>query len=43
MPKDCEEWGVFLHQKNKVYTDFNEIRDEISNETDRATGENKVR
>lgn len=41
MPKDCEEWGIFLHQKNKVYTDFLEIRDEIAAETDRLTGENK--
>jgi dynamin 1-like protein len=41
LPKDCEEWGVFLHQKNKVYTDFLEIRDEIAAETDRLTGENK--
>lgn len=41
LPKDCEEWGIFLHQKNKVYTDFLEIRDEIAAETDRLTGENK--
>ena len=37
-----EEWGKFLHTKNKIYTDFEEIRDEISNETDRMSGTNKV-
>lgn len=41
LPKDCEEWGVFLHQKNKVYSSFDDIRDEISAETERLTGENK--
>ena len=40
-PKDATEWGVFLHAKNKVFTDFNEIRSEIESETDRATGSNK--
>ena len=38
----AEEWGKFLHTKNKIYTDFNEIREEISNETDRMSGVNKV-
>jgi dynamin 1-like protein len=41
MPKDVTEWGVFLHAKNKIFTDFNEIRSEIESETDRATGSNK--
>ena len=36
-----EEWGKFLHTKNKIYTDFNEIRKEIENETDRMAGANK--
>ncbi|XP_078595348.1 dynamin-1-like protein isoform X20 [Branchiostoma floridae x Branchiostoma japonicum] len=36
-----EEWGKFLHTKNKIYTDFDEIRQEIENETDRVTGTNK--
>lgn len=35
------EWGEFLHQKGKRYYDFNEIRDEISRETDRCVGSNK--
>ena len=38
----AEEWGKFLHTKNKIYTDFDEIREEISNETDRMSGVNKV-
>jgi dynamin 1-like protein len=37
-----EEWGKFLHTKNKIYTDFNDIRKEIENETDRLSGCNKV-
>lgn len=35
------EYGEFLHCKGKKFTDFNEIRSEIENETDRATGTNK--
>ncbi|KAJ8006510.1 hypothetical protein DPEC_G00107990 [Dallia pectoralis] len=35
------EWAKFLHIKNKVYTDFNEIRQEIENETERISGTNK--
>ncbi|XP_025975506.1 dynamin-1-like protein isoform X4 [Dromaius novaehollandiae] len=38
---NAEEWGKFLHTKNKVYTDFDEIRQEIENETERITGSNK--
>uniref|UniRef100_A0A8B9PNH7 Dynamin-1-like protein n=1 Tax=Apteryx owenii TaxID=8824 RepID=A0A8B9PNH7_APTOW len=38
---DAEEWGKFLHTKNKVYTDFDEIRQEIENETERISGNNK--
>ncbi|WAR25092.1 DNM1L-like protein [Mya arenaria] len=37
----AEEWGKFFHTKNKVYTDFDEIRDEVANETDRMGGTNK--
>ncbi|XP_016119318.1 dynamin-1-like protein [Sinocyclocheilus grahami] len=40
---DGEEWGKFLHTKNKIYTDFDEIRQEIENETERISGNNKVR
>ncbi|XP_023245221.1 dynamin-1-like protein isoform X3 [Copidosoma floridanum] len=38
---DVDEWGIFLHQKNRIYKDFNEIRDEIDNETNRMAGANK--
>ncbi|XP_051758219.1 dynamin-1-like protein isoform X2 [Ctenopharyngodon idella] len=33
----AEEWGTFLHCKNQIFTDFNEIRKEIEEETDRST------
>ncbi|XP_077079798.1 dynamin-1-like protein isoform X1 [Siphateles boraxobius] len=33
----AEEWGTFLHSKNQIFTDFNEIRKEIEDETDRNT------
>ncbi|XP_056877757.1 dynamin-1-like protein isoform X3 [Takifugu flavidus] len=36
-----EEWGKFLHTKNKIFTDFDEIRQEIENETERLSGNNK--
>ncbi|KAK6482875.1 dynamin-1-like protein isoform X4 [Huso huso] len=38
---ESEEWGKFLHTKNKIYTDFDEIRQEIENETERISGNNK--
>ncbi|XP_071350408.1 dynamin-1-like protein isoform X1 [Trachinotus anak] len=38
---DGEEWGKFLHTKNKIYTDFEEIRQEIEGETERISGNNK--
>ncbi|XP_055919213.1 dynamin-1-like protein isoform X2 [Eupeodes corollae] len=37
---NTEEWGKFLHTK-KTFTNFDEIREEIENETDRAAGSNK--
>ncbi|XP_058245990.1 dynamin-1-like protein isoform X2 [Hemibagrus wyckioides] len=33
----AEEWGTFLHCKHQVFTDFNDIRTEIEEETDRTT------
>ena len=36
-----EEWAQFLHTKGKIYTDPDDIRLEISRETDRMAGENK--
>ncbi|XP_064415281.1 dynamin-1-like protein [Latimeria chalumnae] len=37
----ADEWGTFLHCKNKIFTDFDEIRKEIESETERTTGTNK--
>ena len=34
-------WCQFLHSKSKVYTDADDIRREIEQETDRVAGENK--
>jgi hypothetical protein len=39
---DENEFAVFSHVKGKVYTDFNEVRQEIEAETDRLGGK-KVR
>lgn len=38
---NLDEWGKFLHTKNKVFSDFDEIRKEIEDETDRMAGSNK--
>lgn len=38
---NLEEWGKFLHTKDKIYSDFDEIRKEIERETDRMAGSNK--
>jgi hypothetical protein len=35
---DENEFAVFTHVKGKIYTDFNEIRQEIEAETDRLGG-----
>ncbi|CAJ1056304.1 dynamin-1-like protein isoform X3 [Xyrichtys novacula] len=36
-----EEWGKFLHTKNKLFTDFEQISQEIESETERVSGNNK--
>lgn len=36
-----DEWGTFVHARGKVYSDFDEIRKEIENETNRMAGSNK--
>uniref|UniRef100_A0A8C3GAQ3 Dynamin-1-like protein n=1 Tax=Cyclopterus lumpus TaxID=8103 RepID=A0A8C3GAQ3_CYCLU len=41
VPVDGEDWGKFLHTKNQIFTDFEEIRQEIENETERISGNNK--
>ncbi|XP_045127882.1 dynamin-1-like protein isoform X3 [Portunus trituberculatus] len=38
---DLEEWAQFLHIKDKVFTDFTEVRKEIERETSRVAGDNK--
>ncbi|CAH1989808.1 unnamed protein product [Acanthoscelides obtectus] len=38
---DLEEWGVFLHAKDRVFRNFDDIRAEIQRETDRLAGTNK--
>ncbi|CAG9863416.1 unnamed protein product [Phyllotreta striolata] len=38
---EAEDWGIFLHQKDKIYRNFEEIRGEIENETNRMAGSNK--
>ncbi|XP_043256722.1 dynamin-1-like protein isoform X3 [Colletes gigas] len=38
---DMNEWGTFLHAKNKIYRDFNDICREIELETERMAGTNK--
>lgn len=35
------EYGEFLHVRNKKFTDFDQIRKEIEDETERTTGSNK--
>lgn len=39
--KGYEEWGEFLHKPNQIMYDFNQIKKEIEDETDRTTGKNK--
>ncbi len=36
-----QEWAKFLHTKDRVYTDEDEIRGEIERETERMAGGNK--
>lgn len=35
------EYAEFVHTKGKKFTDFNMVRKEIEDETDRVTGNNK--
>ncbi|GMT04153.1 hypothetical protein PENTCL1PPCAC_26327 [Pristionchus entomophagus] len=39
--QDRNEYAEFLHKKGYRYTDFDAVRKEIEDETDRVTGENK--
>eukprot|EP00850_Spirogloea_muscicola_P002385 SM000009S23514 [mRNA] locus=s9:452194:477102:- [translate_table: standard] len=38
---NTQEYAEFLHQPGKNYTDFNAVRKEIADETDRVTGKSK--
>ena len=35
-------WATFLHDKEKKYEDFDQVREEIRAETNRKAGINKV-
>jgi hypothetical protein len=39
--KGVREYAEFLHMPNQRFYDFNEVRQEIENETKRVTGANK--
>ncbi|CAF3694633.1 unnamed protein product [Rotaria sordida] len=39
---NANEFGIFTHVKDRVYTDFNEIRKEIEAETDRLGGKKNI-
>lgn len=36
-----QEYGEFMHCRGRLFTDFDQIRKEIEDETDRCTGKNK--
>ncbi|XP_076636403.1 dynamin related protein 1 isoform X2 [Colletes latitarsis] len=38
---DIDEWGTFLHTKNRIYRNFDDICKEIELETERMAGSNK--
>ncbi|KAG5900150.1 hypothetical protein JTB14_012822 [Gonioctena quinquepunctata] len=38
---DIDDWGIFLHCKDKIFRDFEKIRLEIEEETARMAGSNK--
>ena len=38
---DIDEWAQFLHKKERIFTDFDEVRKEIDEETARIAGTNK--
>lgn len=38
---NLEEWGVFHHVKGKIFTDFEDIRNEIESQTNKMAGHNK--
>lgn len=36
-----DEWGEFLHKEGEIFNDFDAIRKEIEQDTDRVAGDNK--
>lgn len=38
---ELDEWGVFLHTPKQIFKDFDDVRREIDNETERKAGMNK--
>ena len=40
-PPGPEEWAEFLHLPGKLFTNFNEVRDEIVRDTNAKTGGDK--
>ncbi|CAG9767531.1 unnamed protein product [Ceutorhynchus assimilis] len=38
---EVDDWGTFLHTKDKIFRDFEKIRMEIEEETNRIAGSNK--
>ncbi|CAG9839139.1 unnamed protein product [Diabrotica balteata] len=38
---ELDDWGIFLHAKDKIFRDFDKIRVEIEEETSRMAGNNK--
>ena len=39
--KKPEEWAEFLHKQGEVFTDFNQVREEIIKDTDKITNGDK--
>jgi len=38
---EVDEWARFLHKQDRVFTNFDDVREEIERETDRKAGTNK--
>ncbi|XP_070502631.1 dynamin-1-like protein isoform X2 [Chironomus tepperi] len=38
---EIEEWGEFAHLENQIFSDFDKIRQEIDDQTEKLAGSNK--
>lgn len=38
---EVDEWARFLHKPDRIFTNFDDVREEIERETDRKAGNNK--